>query len=898
MPPGRQSRALWIGSPPARRSPIFGAMSQPPTGAPPREQNVQTPRSAGGVLGALMGLVGMSAIAGVLVTAAITPAVALTGIGTATTVSAFQHLPSALNISALAQPSTLYAQQEDGSWGPFATFYFQDRVEVGWNQVNQYVKDALVAAEDPRFYEHGGVDVLAAARALVQNRLQNEITSGASTITMQYVKNVLVQQAAALALSDERAAAAAHQEATREDLDRKLREMRLAISVEKQYSKDQILMGYLNITLFGGTVYGIEAAAQHYFSKPASAVTLAEAASLIAIPNEPARYRLDDPDNIAANKVRRDYILDNMLQKGKITQAQHDEAVATPVTPAISPKRSGCDATSLNNGLGFFCDYVRRYLLHDPSFGATQQEREIRLKTGGLQIYTTVNLSMQAAGVQATQEVVPSTIHDNIDVGAASVAVEAGTGHVLVMVQNKSFSADPELLAADPSFTAVNYSTDWDYGGSIGFPVGSTFKAFTLAQWIREGKSINQVVDARDRKINTNSYKDRCNGPLGSELWNMTNDSPGPASMTVLQGTLNSTNGVFASMAQRMDLCDIFDIARALGVHRADGAPLNQFPSDVLGTNEIAPLTMATAYAGFANGGVVCDPVPIARITDAGGAEVPFSRGGCRQGIEPRVAAGVSYALEAYITQGAYARYARSGIGVPHMAKTGTSDDVVDNWTVGGSTKVITATWVGSANPTCDSSGQNCARRSLYTSRYNGSLLYLADQHIWPAIMDRADALYGGDPFAALDAAVLAPPPLATVPELRGKSYAQAVQLLEGLGFAPVLGEPVDSELPSDRVGGSRPAAGERVPSGSTVAISMSLENLAPVPDVRGMSGAQAQAALAGWAIGEQLCANGGVPAAGDTVIGTDPPGGTLARRDEPLQLRYQCASKATAPPR
>ena len=858
--------------------------------APKGEQKTSKPRTAAGIAGGILGLVGMSAVAGVLATAAITPAVALTGIGAGTTISMFENLPDVLNINALAQPSTLYAQQADGSWGPFATFYFQDRIEVGWDDVNQYVKDAAVSAEDPRFYEHGGVDVLASARALVQNQLGDSI-SGASTITMQYVKNVLVQQAEALKLTDEQAGEAAYEEATRTDIDRKLKEMRLAIGVEKQYSKDQILMGYLNITLFGGTVYGIEAASEYYFGKTAKDLSLAEAASLVAIPNNPSKFRLDNPDNIQANQTRRDYILQNMLSQGRITQEQYEQAVATPVEPHITPKQAGCDAASLNNGLGFFCDYVRRYLLQDPKFGSTQEERDTKLQTGGLQIYTTINLGMQAAGVQATQDAVPNTIYDNIDVGSASVSVEVGTGHVLTMVQNKNFSADPDTLNADQSYTAVNYNTDYNYGGSIGFPVGSTFKAFTLAEWIHEGKSLNTVVDARRRVVKQNTFRDRCNGgTVEGEDWKMTNDHPGPSSMSVLQGTLNSTNGVFVSMAQQMDLCDIFDLARALGVHRADGQPLLQNPSNILGTNEIAPITMATAYAGFASGGVLCDPVPIVKITDSGGTEVPFTNGNCRQAIDQRVAAGVDYALQAYIDQGGLARYARSENGTPHMAKTGTSDSVVDSWTVGGSTKVITATWVGAANPTCD--GSDCGRQSLYTAYYNGSPLYLADQDIWPAIMDQADAIYGGADFPTPDSAVNAPPKMATVPDVRGKSYADAAQLLEGLGFAPAQGDPVDSDLPTNQVAGTSPSAGSQVPAGSTISISMSLQNLFPVPDTTGMTQAQAQGALSGWAIGSQLCTDGSKPPSGATVASSNPSAGSLARHDSPIQLSYNCKAQ------
>ena len=206
------------------------------------------PRSAGGVFGGLLGALVMSVVAGILVTAAITPVVAVSGAMASTAVSVFESLPTHLNPGQLAQPSTIYAKQTDGTEVEVATFYAQDREMVGWDQITQYVKDAAVAEEDPRFYTHGGVDILATARAVMQN-VAGTGFSGASTITMQYVRNVLIQEAEAI--SDPEASQIAYDAAMKQTMDRKLQEMRYAVSIEKEYSKDQILLGYLNIALFG-----------------------------------------------------------------------------------------------------------------------------------------------------------------------------------------------------------------------------------------------------------------------------------------------------------------------------------------------------------------------------------------------------------------------------------------------------------------------------------------------------------------------------------------------------------------------------------------------------------------------------------------------------------------------
>ena len=297
------------------------------------------PRSVGGVLGGIIGAVAMSAIAGILVTAAVTPVVALSGAAATSAVSIFENLPSNLTPGALAQPSTIWAKDGDKNV-KITEFYDQDRVPVKWDDISPFVKDALVAIEDPRFYTHGGVDALAASRAVLQNVAGGDGMSGASTVTMQYVRNVLVQESTAIPDPEEQEKAYA--EAMDQTMDRKLKEMKLAIGVEKKFTKDEIMTGYLNIALFGRTVYGIESAAHYYFGTTAKDLTLAQSASLIAIVNRPTAYQLDIEENLEANKTRRNLILDKMVQQGKITAEQHDEAKESPVEPKITPRVQGC----------------------------------------------------------------------------------------------------------------------------------------------------------------------------------------------------------------------------------------------------------------------------------------------------------------------------------------------------------------------------------------------------------------------------------------------------------------------------------------------------------------------------------------------------------------------------
>ena len=464
-----------------------------------RGGNVRTakPRTPSGAIGGFLGAIIMSVVAGVLVTVAVTPVVAISGYAANSAISVFENLPGHLDPGQLAQPSTILAKNSAGEDVKLADFFAQNREMVGWDAISQYVKDAAVSTEDPRFYTHNGVDVLGLGRAVL-GQLKGSDAGGASTITMQYVRNVLVQRAEAIIDEDEREKA--YDEAMAQTTERKLQEIRYAVSIEKKYSKDEILLGYLNIALFGRNIYGIESAAQSYYGKPAKDLTLGEAASLIAIVQFPSDLNLSTDENIPDNQVRRDYVLKRMLDAKRITQQQYDDAVATDVVPNRTYRESGCSVAETNYGLGHFCDYVQRYIELDPAFGNTPEERHFNFLRGGYQIQTTINLDMQAETLAAIRGNIPQTM-DGIDIGAAASSVQAGTGRVLMMAQNRPFSADPDVLAANPGYTSINYNTDYEYGGSSGFQVGSTMKVFTLAEWIRAGNSVNDSVNGNGRTV-------------------------------------------------------------------------------------------------------------------------------------------------------------------------------------------------------------------------------------------------------------------------------------------------------------------------------------------------------------------------------------------------------------
>ncbi|MFC5858771.1 transglycosylase domain-containing protein [Agromyces flavus] len=431
----------------------------------------------------VLGFVGMSALAGILVTAAVTPALAVTGMAANNGITMFENLPGYLEIDELAEKSTVYAMV-DGVPSAMASFFDENREEVAWDYISQYLKDAAVAGEDPRFYDHGGVDIQGTVRGALKTVIGGD-TQGGSSITQQYVKNVLINNGVSEAQTEEEKQAA-YEDATEVSAERKLKEIRYAITLEKKYSKDEILQGYLNIAHFGGRVYGVQAAAQYYFATNARDLTLAQAASLIAIVNHPEKFRLDYPESeengaasvdaagnavpYAANKERRDYILGEMLKEKKITQEEHDAAVAEPVTPAITQPSTGCSSAK---GHAFFCDYVSweiKNKFDDPDTPDVNEGREL-LQKGGLDIYTTLDLGLQNEAINAINENVPK-VAEGVDIGSTVVSVEVGTGRILAMAQNKDYSNDPDVLASGANYTAVNYNADIDYGGSSGFQPG------------------------------------------------------------------------------------------------------------------------------------------------------------------------------------------------------------------------------------------------------------------------------------------------------------------------------------------------------------------------------------------------------------------------------------------
>ena len=342
------------------------------------------------------------------------------------------------------------------------------------------MREAQVAIEDHRFYDHGGIDIQGTARAVISN-LRNGSSVGASSLTQQYVKISL--QYSALSSGNEEAAA----EAVKKDYMRKLKELKYAITLEKKLTKDQILEGYLNLVYYGDRAYGVEAAAQHYFSVPASKLSLSQAALLAGLTQNPGTT---DPVNFPKKAVaRRNVVLDRMHELGRITDKQWQAAKKRTLKQdmRVTQPKSTC----LASPYPYWCDFIVNYALAMPQLGKTVEERKRTLYRGGVTITTTLDPKLQDYAQKEITKKVP--IGNKARIGSAAYVADPNTGKVLAFAQNTSYSVSKDAGGE----TGINWALDKKYGGSGGFQFGSTAKAFALVTAMQSGMNTKSSVDAK-----------------------------------------------------------------------------------------------------------------------------------------------------------------------------------------------------------------------------------------------------------------------------------------------------------------------------------------------------------------------------------------------------------------
>jgi len=581
----------------------------------------------------------------------------------------FNQIP--LELKTPPQPQATKVYLADGSL--LATFADEYREYVPLSAISPYMQQAQVAIEDKRFFQHGAIDPTGLIRATIGN-LVGETDRGASSLTQQYVKMVRVE------VANQANDQAGMKAATELTLARKIIEMRYALQLEKQLTKDQILERYLNMAYYGDHVYGVEAAAEHYFSTTAANLTLPQAAMLAGIVQQPSAFSPTSYPDAAIQ--RRNTVLDVMAESdvADITPAEAAAAKAVPWDQStVQTMPQGCQSSRYP----FICDYVQRTLTSDAmvdSLGltpdSTPADRLLAVQRGGYNVQTVINPAVQ----DAVQTVVSNKVAAMDPAIAAMAIVQPGTGLILSMAQSRP------VMGPDSSQgqTYYNYAVDYDMGGAEGFQTGSTFKVFTLANALSLGVPFDTMYMSNAPMQFGKQPFQSCNGPVTLQSYNVKNSEGSSGPITLPVATANSVNTYFVQLERDTGICGAVTMAQAAGVKLAmpdpkydttdlQGAHFDAMPSFTLGVAEVSPLTMAEAYATFAAAGVHCDPIILQSMTDASGNDVDVPGANCQQTIDPNVAYGVDALLQGVMRSGTGAGANIPG-GYPQAGKSGTTN--------------------------------------------------------------------------------------------------------------------------------------------------------------------------------------------------------------------------------
>lgn len=732
----------------------------------------------------------ISALTGLLLAGAAFPVIGGLGLVAKAGADEFLVLPEDFQITPLAQRSKILAS--DGSL--LAILYRENRVLAELRYIPDLTRKAFIAVEDSRFYAHNGVDYKGTLRAAIENAQAGGVSQGGSTLTQQYVKNALLQAA------DDKAGQDAAREVT---LDRKLKEARYALAIEKEFSKDEILERYLNIAYFGNGVYGIGTAATFYFGKPAKDLDLTEGALLAGIVQSPGRFdpvrARQDPQQMQRLLDRRNLVLRRMALEGFITEIERAEGTVVKPKFKISPVGSGCENPAV--AAPFFCDYVRRILEESPALGRTRQERQERLLAGGLTIKTTLDPVVQQAAQRAADEKVPR--EDPYQAATAVNSVEPGTGDIKAMAVNRFFSEEKK-----PGHTKVNLAI----GGSSGMQAGSTFKPFVLTAALQQGIPLSLSFFSPNKytsDVFLNYTRD------GIEPYTLNNAGDSQAGTYDLRsGTWNSVNTFYVQLAERTGVEPPAAIAESLGLKQfKDGEPtepLLRGGAFTLGVDDVSPLAMAGAYATFAARGLYCPPRAVTEVLDNRGRPILLTDSPCKQVIEQGIADTVTDVLRGVVESGTGKG---ASIGRAAAGKTGSTNGSRAAWFAGYTPELATTVWVGKPQP------ENMQRVRIngryYPQVYGGTL----PAAIWRQAMSGALEGVPVGRFAGADSDVVAGQQL-EVPDVRGQPYDVAVRTLTEAGFGIRDGGRVNAApVRRGAVAYTSPRAGSTVQAGRTVTI-------------------------------------------------------------------------------
>lgn len=745
------------------------------------------------VLRLLLGFVVLSTIAGLLMAGLAIPAVGATGQMAKGGVEVFNDLPSEFTVSPLAQQSRIL--NADGK--VIANPYDENRIIVPLAKISKNMQNAQLAIEDARFYQHNGLDVRGFSRAMVSN-LQGGDTQGASTLTQQFVKISL--QDRALRAGDEEAAAAA----VEQTYSRKLQELKYALNVEENFTKEQILEGYLNLVYYGDQTYGVEAAAQNYFGVSAAKLNLGQAALLAGIVQRPTDFNpvLNPKDS----QARRNAVLDRMQVLGMASAKDVAAAKKDEVAKVIKkkPVKGVCHRSSQP----YFCAYVMEWLQKSPQMavlGKTPAERLKTINQGGLVIRTTLNPKMQAAAQKELAKAVKVGNKQNL-AGAVSM-IEPGTGKVLAMAQ-----------ATDFAKSQTNLNVDQVYGGGPnGYQIGSAAKTFALVEALERGMPLNATINipgsspSKPAVFEPRSMIDECST---NEPWPVKNDfaqAGGP--MSLREGTTKSVNPFFAALNVRLGACSVRDTMTKMGLHRADGKPISDTIAGIaLGAGESTPMSVASAYATLAANGKYCEPQPVTAISTPDRKTLKIPAAKCTQAISADVAAGVNDLLQS-VVEGPIGPLWDSKAR-PAAGKTGTTENHNQIWFAGFTPQISTVVWVGNVKPASKKGNLYTLRGKCFESYGCPSRVYgsTVAAPIWSKIMKTA---HKGMPVKNFKkpSADIRKGNYVDLPSVIGRSPDSAIARLKEAGFSGYVAGRTNSSLPLGTVAFTDPP-GSALPGG------------------------------------------------------------------------------------
>ncbi|MEV4004282.1 transglycosylase domain-containing protein, partial [Actinomadura sp. NPDC049753] len=663
------------------------------------------------------------------------------------------------------------------------------------DQVAPIMRQAMIDIEDSRFYEHGALDLKGTIRAMASN-VESEQTQGGSTLTQQYVKNLLVDSAK----SEEE-----YREVTAPTVGRKLRELRYALDIEQRLTKDQILEGYMNVAYFSAGAYGVQAAAKRYFSIPASKLELGQAALLAGITQNPTAY--DPIRNPKDARKRRDVVLYRMAQLGHISKAQADTEAAKPIQLNRTDPVGGCETSKAP----YFCEYVKYDMLNILSDGKywqlkpKQQQNVVnKLNRGGYTIRTTLDMDDQRAVDRALR----GTVAPGGNRVGAEAMVEPGTGKIRAIGLSKRYGPGKGR-------TTINLPADSAHGGGSGVSAGSTFKVFTLAAAIDQGIPVSTTINSP--QTTTVSGFQSCrytgmfdgkkvkNAMVGGGSWTLSNAGDSEkGNFDLKTGTWHSVNTFYAVLEKRVGVCNAVKMAEKFGMKQATGDPLMPIASQVLGVNDIDMVHLAAAYAGFAARGKYCAPISVTEVVDPEGKKLKLPKQDCHQALDQDVADKVNSILQGVLTKGTAAG---RGIGRPAAGKTGTCEE-------------FTCAVFAGFTPNLAAATAYWDFRGPWQYKVYG--VYGADipGGMWQQSMRNALA---GKPAPGFQTPTRDFGDTTKVPQVKGLTVAAATARLKGADLnVQVASGSVDSDQPKGTVVSTSPDAGSSVPPGTTVILYVS----------------------------------------------------------------------------